>query len=333
MPYNSKTIGETPLDDFVEVIPTIYKIPDQKRSIWDCWLHANHHASAIGEEIRKNKPGSDLLKEIAVFSMWLFTFLGKTQGEMCTKKDGEVRDEESLIRVGYQYSELLWNKYPSVCPMCFWRRTNDDSQSEDDASFGAPCDCLIHEVESRDQSQKRSHVEKLRAFARKTVDKKPSTVDEWQRMFQSIYQANLRHLTLNDIAFHLLEEMGEVSDAMVRMYTFREEELVKGEPNWRQVWLEEELADVSSWLFALVIKLDFMREIADAYDEHMLKQRDVITRLALTLSRIVWTYYGSDDIQGFFCEKCTEKVCVCPIKLVPNDLTLQDIVSLKSEAF
>jgi NTP pyrophosphatase (non-canonical NTP hydrolase) len=74
-------------------------------------------------------------------------------------------------------------------------------------------------------------------------------------MFGTVFAANLRHLSLTDVGLHLMEELGEVSDAMVRMYSYVQKTFVAGEPNWRQFKLEAQLADVFSWLFSLIEKL------------------------------------------------------------------------------
>lgn len=326
MAYTGATVGSLPLDDFVQVIPGIYEEQDKMRSIWDVWLHANHHASAIGEEVRKNKPGGTLLQEIADFSMWLFTFLGKAAGDYGVARPGDVRQEESLIRVKLSYSDLLWNKYPGMCPVCYWRRSKGGDRSlEGDESFRNSCDCLLYDVESRDQGEKRKHVQALRGFANDHAEEKPSSVDEFQRLFASIFSPNLRHLDLDDIAFHLLEEVGEVSDAMVRTYTYLGE-VEPGEPYWRQVWLEEEVADVTSWLFALVEKLNLVRDTADEDDKWRFGNL-TSSRESFRLSRIIWKRYGSDELKAFRCPFGPAQLvkCTCPIIMVPHDLSVDDL--------
>ena len=314
---DAEAVGRLALDDFVGEIPGIYDRYDQERSIWDVWLHANHHASAIGEEVRKNKPGGRLLVEIADFAMWLFTFLGKLQGMMGEEKAGDQREEESLIRVTMDYSDMLWLKYPGMCPVCYWRRTDGgERENEKRENFRNGCDCLLFNIESRDQSEKKRHATALRAYANEITDGKPETVDDWQEMFGRIYQANLQHIDLSDIAFHLLEEVGEVSDAIVRIYTYSESRpLTSEEPRWRQTWLEEEIADVSSWLFALVEKLDLIRETADEYDKWRFGEA-FVARTHIQLSRIIWRRYGSDDLRRFYCPHCREIECNCWIRFI-----------------
>lgn len=109
---SSKTIGRMQLDNFVAAIPKIYRNKDAKRSIWDVWMHANHHASAIGEEVRKGTSGREILTEIADFAMWLFTAVSKLRGEFGIPK-GRESEQETLIRIAHGYSDLLWNKFPA----------------------------------------------------------------------------------------------------------------------------------------------------------------------------------------------------------------------------
>ena len=204
-----------------------------------------------------------------------------------------------------------------MCPVCYWRRTDGGNRrKEKGKNFRNSCDCLLFDIESRDQSEKKRRTKALRAYARQIIKCKPVSVDDWQDMFARIYKANLRHIDLSDIAFHLLEEMGEVSDAMVRIYTYsRIRPLTSEEPLWRQTWLEEEIADVSSWLLALVEKLDFVRETADEYDRWRFKDT-FAARTKIQLSRIIWTRYGSDERKCFYCPHCKETTCNCEIKFI-----------------
>ncbi len=330
MRHSDATIGQIQLDELVEIIPGIYRNQDQKRSIWDVWLHANHHAAAIGEEVRKGITGRDLLTEIADFAMWLFTMVHKLVGQIGVQNSPNETPQETLIRIGRSYSDLLWSKYPRMCPVCYWRRTGGGGAREGSEGFQNSCDCLLYDVEKRDQTQKRKHVRALRTFSHNTRHRKPAGVDEWQAMFAGIFSANLRHLNLTEIAFHLLEEMGEVSDAMVRMYTYRRD-IEPGEPSWRQIWLEEELADVSSWLFTLVGKLDVMRQTADAYD-HWRFGETFVARESILLSRIIWRRYGAEQLQSFYCPHCkAQGLCNCEIVLIPPDRSIAYVVEKVAE--
>jgi hypothetical protein len=185
---------------------------------------------------------------------------------------------------------------------------------------------LLHEIKRRGRDEKRRHSTALREFSEENVARRPNGVDDWQRLFGVIFAASLRHLELPDIALHLLEEMGEVSDALARMYTYTEDNFVRGEPLMRQIRLEEELADVTSWLFAAVEKLDYVRRRADEYEKWLIL--DGFEREPLLLSKIIWRRYGSDELEKFICWKCREPICTCHVILAPPDRSVEQVCQL-----
>jgi hypothetical protein len=135
-------------------------------------------------------------------------------------------------------------------------------------------------------------------------------------MFGAVFSDDLRLLTPSEIALHLMEELGEVSDAMIRMYSYSPRTFEGGEPNWRQVKLEAQLADVFSWLFALVEKLNSLKRFARGPET---QGREMISPpvKTVTLSGIIWQRYGSDSLRTFCCWKCKLPACDCQIILVP----------------
>src|SRR5713101_6535910 len=110
MPVTSSTIGQMPLDELVEGVHAIYGSKDSKRSLWDVWMHTNHHAAAIAEEVRKES-AEKLLREIADCAMWLFTMVKKLQGPIGIPKPPGDSPQESLIRTASTYSDMLWSKF------------------------------------------------------------------------------------------------------------------------------------------------------------------------------------------------------------------------------
>jgi NTP pyrophosphatase (non-canonical NTP hydrolase) len=323
MEITAETVGRLPLDEFVKAVRMIYANQDQSRSVWDVWLHANHHAATIGEELRKQKPGKKLLDEIADFSMWLFTFAVKIHDRSHPTRRPTWGYEETTSNTNLSFSDVIWNKYPGTCPVCFSRRTAPGWSVQD---LGKSCDCLIYDVESRNQDQKQQRVKSLRKYAAANRRRKPRTVDGWQALFSKIYAANLRHLTLADIGFHLLEEVGEVSDAMVRMYTYSDDsgdQFAEEVVPWRTVWLEEEIADVFSWLLTLVNSLQLMPTIAREFATYLYSEPigDLFNK-KITLSKIIWKRYGNDKSNTFWCQKCKQDICVCTIVFVNDNRKL-----------
>lgn len=328
MKYSGAAVRKMQLDQFVTVVANIYSAQDQKRSLWDVWCHTIHHAAAIGEEVRKDPAGDRLLIEAADCSLWLFTVVQRLYGQMGETKSQIESPQESLVRIQNTCSDLLWNKYPGMCPVCFWRRNG--KSKERDMAFLNPCDCLLYENERLDQNEKRLRATALRAFSDNNRSLKPTGVDKWQEMFAKIFKANLHQLTLTDIAFHLFEEIGEVSDAMTRMYTYTVKTFVPGELYWRQVRLEEQLADVFSRLFTFVEKLDLVRETTHKYDQQQLRATSA-KRKPVRLSEIIWSRYGSERPGYFYCPHCKKPLCECPIVLVPPDRSIAELLQNASE--
>lgn len=328
----SQTIGDLQLDDFVDVIPRIYSNKDQFRSLWDAWLHLMHHGSAVGEEVRKGASSPQFFTEIADFSMWFFTVISKMTGRIGVPNTDNEATLDSLIRIRHNFSDILWLKYPGMCPVCYWRRSHGERDKEKEPGFDSPCDCMLYEVEARDQTAKKVHTHALRAFATERIKNKPVGVDQWQQMFATIFAANLRHLSFESIAFHLLEEIGEIADAMARTYTYRSDEFVPGAPNWAQVWLEEEISDVSSWLFALVNRADSVRQVADKYDRWSSPHGEGGERPPLRLAQIIWRRYGSNELEDFYCPTCLKQAeCECPLIMVPATTSVDKLMGLISD--
>jgi hypothetical protein len=112
----------------------------------------------------------------------------------------------------------------------------------------------------------------------------------------------------------LLEEMGEVSDALVRMYTYLETDSIERELVARQIRLEDELADVLSWLFGLVERLS-------SNQTHLAEGKTV------QLSTILWGKYGSDELGSFWCRHCRSIICECPVRLIQREEEVKHLAS------
>lgn len=319
MEYSRAAAGQMQLDDYVGVVPQIYSAHDAERSIWDVWCHTLHHTAAVAEAIRKGAPADELFKEIADFALWLLTTVDKLTGRIGTLKNSNETPVETIIRIQSSCSDLVWHKYPHMCPLCYSRRTKGDRNRESSEDFRAPCDCLT-QVDGLDDEARRRAIIALRSFSEDNRSKKPQSIDEWQKMFGQIFGANLRRLSLTDIALHLMEELGEASDAMIRMYSYTDKKWLAEEARWRQLRLEAQLADVFSWLFALVEKINSTAERAASKAPE-----------PILLSQIIWRRYGSDDLRSFFCPHCGKPVCSCPVILVPAARSLEELKSLFQE--
>jgi NTP pyrophosphatase (non-canonical NTP hydrolase) len=325
MPHSRATVGRLQLDEYVALVPKIYSAHDQNRSIWDVWCHTLHHAAAVAERLRKEAPADKLLTEIADFALWLFTVVQKLSGTLGARKTPNETVAEALIRIESGCSDLIWHRYPGVCHLCYARRTKVRGNLPKGLGLLDPCDCSPQMPDCRDKNTKRRDSRSLRKFSEARRSQKPRNVDEWQSMFGAIFGASTEQLSAADVGFHILEELGEVSDAMVRMYSYTKKGFRTGEPNWRQARLEGQIADVFSWLFALVEKLNQPKLIRPETERVHAKAKSLPTGRVM-LSGTIWRRYGSDRLNSFWCPVCRSVVCSCPLIFVPATRPLKDLL-------
>lgn len=112
-------------------------------------------------------------------------------------------------------SDLLWNKFPGICPYCKQKT----------------CQCRI--------GKEKLDVQGLRLLADKDRDRKPTTINEWQTHFQKIYPRGAESSFMINVS-HLAEESAELREA------YRKKHVKKDIP-----CVEMELADVFSWIMGL----------------------------------------------------------------------------------
>ncbi len=122
---------------------------------------------------------------------------------------------------GFRLSEILWQKYPDCCPYC----------------LSNPCIC------PRNKSILDDNLEQLRDKAINNNSRRPHTLYEWQDMFARIYPRNPQGYDQKSNFMHLIEELGETSEAY-RLNYFHPDNL------------DNELADVLTWIFGIANLID-----------------------------------------------------------------------------
>ncbi|MBA7633754.1 hypothetical protein ES703_41325 [subsurface metagenome] len=314
---------ELTLDDYIHDIRIVWNRLDSERSIYDTWLHTVNHASKLGEEVRRGR-FDKVLNELADITMWFLTFVGRLQE---SPKSRIIRiEEERLLYTPLSLTDIVWSKYPNICPVCFFRHYERSGENE---LWGRKCDCLLNlrQVETRNELLSTNEKDKLKKVAAlseyaantKNKHEKLSKVEDIQSMFERIFEANIDNLSLESLTFHLLEEIGEVSDALIRVYTYKKDSTPPAAKLYPQriANLENELADVVSWIFAICLKVKYLYE---AYDE--LAQLPYRQAMAPTPSRlsgsinfweILWRRYGHPNAKSLWCPVCGVRICECPV--------------------
>ena len=312
---------ELTLDDYIHDIQLVWNRLDRERSIYDTWLHTVHHVSKLGEQVRRGR-FDKLLDELADTIMWFLTFVGRLQQPAETRV---IRiEEERLFYTSMSLTDIIWNKYPNICPVCFFRYY--ESANEDEL-WGKKCDCLLYarEVETRNEllsASDEDKLEKVEALSNHAIQNKHrqlAKLGDLQNMFEKIYQANIDSSPLDFIAFHLLEEVGEVSNALIRLYTYTESSTSQPSELYLQRVgnLESELADVISWIFAVCLKVKYL---CQAYDElaGTAPKPPVIPSLpslsqGVNFWEILWRRYGLLDGKSLWCPVCRNVICKCEV--------------------
>lgn len=137
-------------------------------------------------------------------------------------------------------SDLLWNKFPGICPYC--KKTT--------------CQCRI--------GKEQLDVQDIKNIANDSRDKKPQTITEWQEHFQRIYPRGAESSFMINVS-HLAEELAELSEA------YRKKHIKKDIP-----CVEMELADVFSWIMGLANLVHQMKDATRVRGRDKYKIGDVI---------------------------------------------------------
>jgi pyrimidine deaminase RibD-like protein/NTP pyrophosphatase (non-canonical NTP hydrolase) len=157
-------------------------------------------------------------------------------------------------------AHMLWSKFPGVCPYCQSKPHDQD-------------ECTQRKLQARGPDW--FALARIAASASST---QPRTVEEWQRMFASIYPVQSTTEDFTKTFAKLTEEMGELAEA-VRVFS--------AEPGY----FLSEAADVFAWL----MKLNNLVEAQVSREE----------RGKLLQSTLAESYPAR-------CRDCHSAVCACP---------------------
>jgi len=184
------------LDDWYLVVNTIYLNRNFDKSTSGVFAHLVEILGGLGVLANGKEPPLEPSEYVAKALAWWMALAGKVG----------VRN----------LSEMLWAKYPGVCPYC---ELETHSQIE----------CASKKGKDKPNWPKLEQIGKR--------NKRPGTLMEWQRMFNVIYPVG-RGEDYSVTVASLLEEIGELSEAI------RAKDLRPG-------YFLSEAADVFAWLMHL----------------------------------------------------------------------------------
>lgn len=329
---------EASFDDYYYDFSAIWKRDFQERSAFDLWLHVVDHASRVARAIRKQQPAA-VIDDIADTTVWMLSFIA-----LCHMSENRI---DRFFKLHATPTEIIWSKYPAICPSCFdfWlagaalHTHNPETLSEDNETIqrlviekarnherAEYCSCMTRTANFRAEheyiARNRASFDRFRVlFARKlrAQGKQPTGIDELQRMFKDLYANYHEILTLDTMAFHLLEEIGETTEALKDMYTYDDsrEPYTDRLADARRARLCDEIADVFSWLFTLALKIDatYVRHAREYWASISPGRAMSASGESLTFADIIWSKYGQTENGGNWerlrCPGCRAAPCEC----------------------
>jgi NTP pyrophosphatase (non-canonical NTP hydrolase) len=300
----------------------------------------------LAEEVRKEAWDKVVLETAEVFVWWL-SFVKRISEEPT-----DPQDPDAIYYLPTSASDIVWFKFPNLCPVCFGFQLIEGKQIKesdkdfnkvsraikDDALISAynaiskqPCKCMSRKkaIEARSGEFKTFVKEQLSRLCNIPTIRaqKTASLKGLEATIQKIYEPSVFVLTMHEVAFHLLEEIGEVSEALVRLVSqpipqnnLSNEALKKfrAEHIKRLKNVREELGDVFSWLIAMRSKTHNVLHRSVNYVERFHTSDDVMKTAKQIVKKflkpteslvdLVWQIY-SDNGNILVCEECKERPC------------------------
>lgn len=270
------------INDWETEFAEIYSQIDGKRRPTELWLMLVEDASKVAEAIRKDKY-ADAIGALAHVFCWTCSFVHRCRST-----------NDLNIKITKTLSEIVWHKFPNRCSLCGQSR----------------CICSVRRAELEELSRKeRNKVENAQKGAldiqRKRTEEIPKTLDKLTKMFSGIYKGAHYAMPKDAIAFHFMEEVGEVATD-IRKLREQSGDKNRAEIAALQLDLEDEIADIISWTMSLLSKLDYLLGAGTGYQQ---ENGETIQTAGLKLSDIVWQAFESKDGKSLHCHTCKSRPC------------------------
>lgn len=215
------------LDDWVNMFKTIYGKQNKGVSDEILLLHLVEEVSELAEDLRKEHIKPRKNKK------------GELEGVLINVPDSFAWLTTLLFKRGTSLQEIVWHKFPNVCPYCFYEKN---------------CICISQMVYMAQEEREKT----LDTTYRKNREKMPKTLYEWEKMFNRIYGNVNRIQSTPQIGFHLMEEVGEISKEL----------RVKDEAK-----MNDEIADAFAWLIGMILKVRYVLDDPDIRFDKLLWDR------------------------------------------------------------
>lgn len=277
------------------ILDKIYGKRNENRSISEMWLRAVSDASKVGEAVRKSDAYEAMVYLTHTFG-WIITSSTKLLKTEFDETPALLRyDSKPYICL----TDIVLSKYPNICPYC----------------GGNPCQCssIRRTVERESKSERRLRLNRVNSQA-KEAGMLPETISDVSSMYENIYGQIHYGSPLESIAFHFLEEIGEVASCITSLEDGKGEhqELVP-----YNIQLPEEIADVVGWGFAIISKLSTLAEDANRLVQAFNGSRDKSESFTKDwdskhiLPKYLWREFFNNSEQQHQCHHCEASPCEC----------------------
>ena len=240
---------------------------------------------------------------------------------------------KSAGRGASHITDWILEKYPDACPVCGEKpclcpsfRDEAETRHEDQGLPGGVQ--LVPYWRVRGSIRCKSNRNKMT----KSPSETPWSLEELSKMFGDIYSGAHYDTPMDSICFHLFEEIGEVAEIIMDIDSLENAGKTRDPESGKLLMglrreLQFELADVFSWMTAMVHKLDsaFLATHPHYGCEMFFKQgRKKAKGLGrpeynpVTLTDMIIKQYAQDET--FRCPACGEEAC--NIKCIQNKIAL-----------
>jgi len=194
------------LQNWSKKFSEIYARNDDNLTYSQHWMQVVRHTSRMSEDIRQSWYKHSMVSLVMAF-VWILSFTERVA------RDLEVTDVGKAIStdMGSTYVEWVLNKYPLVCALC----------------GNKPCTCSSnrHIIERRKEKMKvefeefkKNAEERIQQAKKRIVPQMDNlskmSLNEFLEEFGEIYKGTVYGSRVEDICFHLQEEVGEVTEAI-----------------------------------------------------------------------------------------------------------------------
>jgi len=240
----------------------------------NAWLRFVETATvSIAQSVRMGEH-NDLIEQLGDAFGWLCCFVKRFSKEQ----------HNEFFKFSDPLPKMVWRKFPGMCYRCAHKFTEEEVGQK---SYSA-CVCLA--TPSASSKEKKTREGRLESARRNKL--RPSTIDDWANMIKEIYGPNHRQLSLSAICLHFLEECGEVAQGLrdlrkCKSTAARSKEISK---------LQDEIADVFSWIFGLLNKLDQILEKSRDYYEPLVKIKLPVINASTVAAKALEEWKGKGKV-------------------------------------